>query len=77
MQKEKRILGNPGNDLISLSKFRDGNDGSIIAEIEDDISRTSLELSDVEDRIKTINKELEDIDVLQNQEITSRENSGN
>ena len=65
MQKEKEALGNPGNDLISLSKFRDGNDGSIIAEIEDDISRTSLELSDIEDRIKTINKELEDIDVLE------------
>jgi DNA sulfur modification protein DndD len=64
MQKEKESLGNPGDDLISLSNFRDGNDGSVIAEIEDDISRSSLELSDLEEKIKSINKELENIDVL-------------
>ena len=72
MQKEKEALGNPGDDLISLSKFRDGNDGSIIAEIEDDISRTSLELSDVEESINSINKELENIDVLAIRKLQSK-----
>jgi DNA sulfur modification protein DndD len=69
LRDEIELLGNPEDDLVSLSAFRDSRDSSEIDTLEDLISRTALDLFDTKKRIKDINDELQKADVLKVREL--------
>jgi DNA sulfur modification protein DndD len=69
LKEEIELLGNPENDLVSLSSFRDSRDSSQIEAEEDLISRTTLDLFDTTEKIKSINNELEKADILKVREL--------
>jgi DNA sulfur modification protein DndD len=69
LKEEIDLLGTPENDLVSISSFRDSRDSSQIESEEDLISRTTLDLFDTNERIKSINIELEKADVLKVREL--------
>jgi len=69
LKAEIELFGTPEHDLVSLSSFRDSRDSSQIETLEDLISRTTMDLFDTKEKIKSINVELEKADVLKVREL--------
>ena len=81
IRRDILILGNPSADLIFLSRFRDSRDSKGIADQEELIARTTLDLSDNQGLADEIQKEMQESDVisvqnLQNEKIQCIERRG-